>query len=76
MAMLNLPCGLVALIFGVMVQCQEGLPEIPEDLKIETISKPDPCEKQAADGDMLVIHYSGFLEKDNTKFDSRYVSTC
>ncbi|XP_055342276.1 uncharacterized protein LOC129590872 [Paramacrobiotus metropolitanus] len=45
---------------------------IPDDLKIETLSKPEPCERQAADGDMLVMHYTGYLAKDNTKFDSSY----
>jgi FK506-binding protein 14 len=67
---------LLCFTFIVAFLCQhsrsQDVPEIPENLKIETISKPDPCERIASDGDMLVMHYTGYLEKDNTKFDSSY----
>ncbi len=38
-------------------------------LKIDYQSKPDACDKQAAAGNMLTMHYTGTLE-DGTKFDS------
>jgi FK506-binding protein 14 len=39
---------------------------------IEVISKPDPCERLSKAGDQMVMHYTGWLEKDGTKFDSSY----
>jgi len=45
-------------------------PEVkPSGLKIEHILVPENCEKQAQNGQMLTMHYTGTLE-DGTKFDS------
>ena len=41
-----------------------------DGLKVETIFKPEECEKQSKNGDMLSMDYTGTLE-DGTKFDSR-----
>ena len=41
-----------------------------EELKVETLFKPDECEKLSKNGDMLSMDYTGTLE-DGTKFDSR-----
>jgi len=43
--------------------------ERPSGLKIEHILKPESCDKQAQNGQMLTMHYTGTLE-DGTKFDS------
>jgi len=43
--------------------------ERPSGLKIEHILKPESCDKQAENGQMLTMHYTGTLE-DGTKFDS------
>ncbi|KAF0290050.1 Peptidyl-prolyl cis-trans isomerase FKBP7 [Amphibalanus amphitrite] len=40
-----------------------------EELKVETLFKPDECEKLSKNGDMLSMDYTGTLE-DGTKFDS------
>lgn len=40
-----------------------------DGLKVETIFKPEECEKQSKHGDMLSMDYTGTLE-DGTKFDS------
>jgi len=40
-----------------------------EELKIETVFKPEECEKVSKNGDMLSMDYTGTLE-DGTKFDS------
>ena len=39
-------------------------------LKIEFVSKPDSCDKQAANGNLLTMHYTGTLAADGKKFDS------
>ena len=41
-----------------------------EELKVETLFKPEECEKLSKNGDMLSMDYTGKLE-DGTKFDSR-----
>lgn len=42
------------------------------DLKIETLSQAETCERQAARGDMMTMHYRGTLESDGSEFDSSY----
>lgn len=39
------------------------------ELKVETVFKPEECEKLSKSGDMLSMDYTGTLE-DGTKFDS------
>ena len=34
------------------------------------VSKPDSCEKEAKNGNLLTMHYTGTLQADGTKFDS------
>ncbi|RWS00897.1 peptidyl-prolyl cis-trans isomerase FKBP2-like protein [Dinothrombium tinctorium] len=45
--------------------------ELFKDLKIETVSKPVNCEREAKRGDMLTMHYKGTL-LDGKEFDSSY----
>ena len=45
-------------------------PEVrPSGLKIEVLEVPEACDKKAANGQILSMHYTGTLE-DGTKFDS------
>ena len=39
-------------------------------LQVEYVSKPDSCEKEAKNGNLLTMHYTGTLQSDGTKFDS------
>merc|ERR1711920_72967 len=58
----------LALALMVTVSLAE-VEERPSGLKIEHILKPESCDKQAENGQMLTMHYTGTLE-DGTKFDS------
>lgn len=41
-----------------------------EELQIEVLFKPAECPIKSANGDKLSMHYTGTLEKDDSKFDS------
>lgn len=58
----------ISLAFLVALAFAE-IEEKPSGLKIEHILVPENCEKQAQNGQMLTMHYTGTLE-DGTKFDS------
>ena len=63
----------LCLVFGVAFTVRAAAEEENQDVEIEVLSKHEDCERQAKEGDLLVMHYTGFLAKDNTKFDSRWV---
>ncbi|XP_034554339.1 peptidyl-prolyl cis-trans isomerase FKBP14 [Notolabrus celidotus] len=45
--------------------------KLPEpEVKIEVIHKPFICYRKSKYGDMLLVHYDGFLESNGTKFHS------
>ncbi|GAU89990.1 hypothetical protein RvY_02474 [Ramazzottius varieornatus] len=43
-----------------------------EELGVEVLAKQENCDREAKEGDMLMMHYTGYLAKDNTKFDSSH----
>ena len=46
--------------------------KLPEpEVKIEVIHKPLMCLRKSKYGDMLLVHYEGFLETNGTMFHSR-----
>ena len=55
-------------LFLFAVAANAEIDERPSGLKVEVVSKPDACEKEAANGQMLTMHYTGKLE-DGTKID-------
>ncbi|XP_074540033.1 peptidyl-prolyl cis-trans isomerase FKBP14 [Halichoeres trimaculatus] len=45
--------------------------KLPEpEVKIEVIHKPFSCSRKSKYGDMLQVHYDGFLESNGTRFHS------
>ncbi|XP_015226196.1 peptidyl-prolyl cis-trans isomerase FKBP14 [Cyprinodon tularosa] len=45
--------------------------KLPEpDVKIEVMYKPFMCQRKSKYGDMLLVHYEGFLESNGTMFHS------
>lgn len=46
--------------------------KLPEpEVQIEVIHKPLVCSRKSKYGDMLLVHYDGFLESNGTRFHSR-----
>ncbi|CAG6015620.1 peptidyl-prolyl cis-trans isomerase FKBP14 [Menidia menidia] len=62
-------CGLCLTISSVFVFVNGG--KLPEpEVKIEVIHKPFMCHRKSKYGDMLLVHYDGFLESNETMFHS------
>uniref|UniRef100_A0A6I8NK61 peptidylprolyl isomerase n=1 Tax=Ornithorhynchus anatinus TaxID=9258 RepID=A0A6I8NK61_ORNAN len=46
---------------------------IPEpEVKIEVLQKPFICQRKTKGGDMMLVHYEGYLEKDGSLFHSTH----
>lgn len=46
--------------------------KLPEpEVKIEVLYKPFLCHRKSKYGDILLVHYEGFLESNGTMFHSR-----
>lgn len=47
---------------------------IPEpEVEIQVLQKPFLCKRQTKYGDMLLVHFEGFLQSNGTRFHSTYV---
>ncbi|XP_073189697.1 peptidyl-prolyl cis-trans isomerase FKBP14 isoform X2 [Lepidochelys kempii] len=67
---MRVACG--APLFCVVVTCVTGA-LIPEaEVKIEVLHKPFICQRKTKWGDMLLVHYEGYLEKDGSMFHSTH----
>ncbi|NP_001086340.1 FKBP prolyl isomerase 14 L homeolog precursor [Xenopus laevis] len=59
---------LVALLFA----CASGA-LIPEpEVQIQVLEKPFICRRKSKNGDLLLVHAEGFLEKNGSRFHSTY----
>lgn len=46
---------------------------IPEpEVKIEVLQKPFICHRKTKGGDLMLVHYEGYLEKDGSLFHSTH----
>lgn len=44
---------------------------IPEpEVQIQVLEKPFLCKRQTKNGDMLLVHFEGFLQSNGTRFHS------
>lgn len=44
---------------------------IPEpEVKVEVLQKPFICHRKTKGGDLMLVHYEGYLEKDGSLFHS------
>ncbi|XP_074594265.1 peptidyl-prolyl cis-trans isomerase Fkb14 [Brevipalpus obovatus] len=59
------------LLAQIWVTAMICLVKCEDELKIETIFKPDDCARKTKKGDMLKMHYKGTLT-DGTEFDSSH----
>ncbi|XP_054643469.1 peptidyl-prolyl cis-trans isomerase FKBP7-like isoform X2 [Dunckerocampus dactyliophorus] len=42
--------------------------ELDDEVKIEVVLQPEQCEKKSKKGDLMNVHYDGFLAKDGSQF--------
>ncbi|XP_006006756.1 peptidyl-prolyl cis-trans isomerase FKBP14 [Latimeria chalumnae] len=57
---------------SVLLGCASGA-LIPEpEVKTEVLYKPFICHRKTKYGDMMLVHYEGFLEKNGSMFHSSY----
>ncbi|KAM4608400.1 peptidyl-prolyl cis-trans isomerase FKBP7 [Polymixia lowei] len=42
--------------------------ELNDEVKIEVVFMPDKCEKKSKKGDLMNVHYDGYLAKDGSQF--------
>lgn len=53
---------------------EEAEPEDPA-VKIEVLFKPEPCTPKSKRGDLINVHYDGFLAEDGSQFYCRSANT-
>uniref|UniRef100_A0A9L0RTP2 peptidylprolyl isomerase n=1 Tax=Equus caballus TaxID=9796 RepID=A0A9L0RTP2_HORSE len=55
-----------------LIPCLSGA-LIPEpEVKIEVLQKPFICHRKTKGGDLMLVHYEGYLEKDGSLFHSTH----
>ncbi|XP_068092186.1 peptidyl-prolyl cis-trans isomerase FKBP14 [Hyperolius riggenbachi] len=63
---------MLGLVLAVLLLCADGA-LIPEpEVEIQVLEKPFLCRRKTKYGDMLLVHFEGFLESNGTLFHSTY----
>ncbi|XP_069814819.1 peptidyl-prolyl cis-trans isomerase FKBP14 [Dendropsophus ebraccatus] len=62
----------LVLLLAALLACAGGA-LIPEpEVQIQVVEKPFLCKRKTKNGDMLLLHFEGFLESNGTRFYSTY----
>lgn len=71
---------LVSCTFCLLLSLQPGFwsgwaaaDELESEVKVEVLYKPLQCTQKSKKGDLMNIHYDGFLAKDGSQFYCRLV---
>lgn len=59
-----------AALLGAALGCAAAALIPAADVKVEVLQKPFLCHRRTKWGDMMLVHYEGFLEKDGSMFHS------
>ncbi|XP_019948364.2 peptidyl-prolyl cis-trans isomerase FKBP14 [Paralichthys olivaceus] len=66
-----IPLSMLSMLSSLWVVVSGG--KLPEpEVKIEVVHKPLMCYRKTKYGDMLLVHYEGFLESNGTMFHSSW----
>ncbi|XP_053323722.1 peptidyl-prolyl cis-trans isomerase FKBP14 [Spea bombifrons] len=60
------------LLLTALLACASGALIPGPEVQIKVLEKPFLCKRKTKNGDMLLVHFEGFLEKNGTRFHSTY----
>uniref|UniRef100_A0A8C3C4L5 Peptidylprolyl isomerase n=1 Tax=Cairina moschata TaxID=8855 RepID=A0A8C3C4L5_CAIMO len=62
---------LLAVLLGAAVlRCAAAALIPPAEVEVEVLQKPFLCRRRSKWGDLLLVHYEGFLQSDGAMFHS------
>ncbi|XP_005144497.2 peptidyl-prolyl cis-trans isomerase FKBP14 [Melopsittacus undulatus] len=61
-----------ALLLGAVLRCAAAALIPAADVKVEVLQKPFICHRRTKWGDMMLVHYEGYLERDGSMFHSTH----
>ncbi|XP_074754187.1 peptidyl-prolyl cis-trans isomerase FKBP14 [Athene noctua] len=61
-----------AALLGAALGCAAAALIPAADVKVEVLQKPFLCHRRTKWGDMMLVHYEGYLEKDGSMFHSTH----
>ncbi|KAF7655852.1 hypothetical protein LDENG_00049410 [Lucifuga dentata] len=64
----SVSCTLLLFIYLHLGLCPVSADDLNEEVKIEVLDKPEECEQKTKRGDLINVHYDGFLAKDGSQF--------
>lgn len=59
-----------AVLLGAVLGCAAAALIPAADVKVEVLQKPFICHRRTKWGDMMLVHYEGYLERDGSMFHS------
>ncbi|XP_062458072.1 peptidyl-prolyl cis-trans isomerase FKBP14 [Pezoporus occidentalis] len=61
-----------AVLLGAALGCAAAALIPAADVKVEVLQKPFICQRRTKWGDMMLVHYEGYLERDGSMFHSTH----